>query len=83
MSLIDKYLCEAKGKYEIRKTGDGYSISGPLKDGQQYHDKKAKTVKNGGVDDGLWDSHAQAEKKVKQLGGILRTDSEMKKIYSK
>jgi len=80
MNLIEKYLGEAKGTYEIRQAGDGYSLIGPLKAGQKYHDKKAKRV-HSGSDDGLWDSYKHAEKELKKIGGVLRSKEEIKKIY--
>jgi hypothetical protein len=66
MSKLERYLGEKK-EYDIRKAGDGYAVSGPMKPGQKYH--QAKSVRSY-ADDGLFDTYDQAMAHVKKLGGI-------------
>jgi hypothetical protein len=81
MKTFRDILTEGKKKYEIRKAGDGYVIRGPLKPGQTYD--KGPRVDNAGVDDGLFDNQAQAEKHVKKIGGELRSAEETKQAHKK
>jgi hypothetical protein len=67
-----KHLLTEKKKYVIRKAGDGYSINGPMKPGQKYHD--APQIKSGGPTDNLFDTHDQAAKHVKSIGGEVLSE---------
>lgn len=68
MGRLEKYLGEEVKRYDVRKAGDGWAISGPMKSGQKYH--QAPDVRSG-ADDGLFDTYDQAMAHVKKLGGIV------------